>query len=137
MKATIRAKMGTHKEGIIRAISWTGDRVLAMIMIIVTTCWLTAGMNFIYVLSGLQSVPDDLYECSKLEGASCLQTVRHITLPCISPTLFFLLVINTINAFQIFTQVKLMTEGGSGGGTNVLAYSILRFKAEKKGVFYQ
>ena len=56
--------MGTHKEGIIRAISWTGDRVLAMIMIIVTTCWLTAGMNFIYVLSGLQSVPDDLYAVS-------------------------------------------------------------------------
>ena len=149
-----------------KQISWSGDRTLAMIMIIVTTCWLTAGMNFIYVLSGLQSVPDDLYECSKLEGASYLQTVRHITLPCISPTLFFLLVINTINAFQIFTQVKLMTEGGPGGGTNVLAYSIyesafvsnrwcyasamsivffiillaisiLQFRAEKKGVFYQ
>lgn len=149
-----------------RQISWSGNRIHAMIMIIITTCWLTAGMNFIYVLSGLQSVPDDLYECSKLEGAGYLQTVRHITLPCISPTLFFLLVINTINAFQIFTQVKLMTQGGPGGGTSVLAYSIyesafvsnrwgfasaqsivffvillcisiLQFKAEKKGVFYQ
>ena len=147
-------------------ISWTGSRGLAMVMIIVTTCWLTAGMNFIYVLSGLQSVPDELYECSRLEGADYLQTVRHITLPCISPTLFFLLIINTINAFQIFTQVKLMTEGGPGGGTSVLAYSIyesafvsnrwgyasaesivffviwlvisiLQFKAEKKGVFYR
>ncbi len=149
-----------------RQISWTGSRGLAMVMIIVTTCWLTAGMNFIYVLSGLQSVPDELYECSRLEGADYLQTVRHITLPCISPTLFFLLIINTINAFQIFTQVKLMTEGGPGGGTSVLAYSIyesafvsnrwgyasaesivffailliisiLQFKAEKKGVFYR
>lgn len=149
-----------------KPISWSGDRMHAMLMIIITTCWLTAGMNFIYVLSGLQSVPDELYECSRLEGASYLQTVRHITLPCISPTLFFLLVINTINAFQIFTQVKLMTKGGPGGGTSVLAYSIyesafvsnrwgyasaqsivffvillvisiIQFKAEKKGVFYQ
>ena len=92
--------------------------------------------------------------------------MRHITLPCISPTLFFLLVINTVNAFQIFTQVKLMTKGGPGGSTSVMAYSIyesafvsnrwgyasaqsivffvilliisiIQFKAEKKGVFYQ
>lgn len=147
-------------------ISWTGDRLHAMLMIIITTCWLTAGMNFIYVLSGLQSVPEELYECSKLEGASYLQTVWHITLPCISPTLFFLLIIDTINAFQIFTQVKLMTAGGPGGSTSVLAYSIyesafisnrwgyasaqsmvffvillgislFQFRAEKKGVFYQ
>lgn len=149
-----------------KPISWSGNRMHAMLMIIITTCWLTAGMNFIYVLSGLQSVPDELYECSRLEGASYSQTVRHITLPCISPTLFFLLVINTINVFQIFTQVKLMTKGGPGGGTSVLAYSIyesafvsnrwgyasaqsivffvillvisiIQFKAEKKGVFYQ
>ena len=82
------------------------------------------------------------------------------------PTLFFLLVINTVNAFQIFTQVKLMTKGGPGGSTSVMAYSIyesafvstrwgyacaqsivffvilliisiIQFKAEKKGVFYQ
>lgn len=149
-----------------REISWTGDRLHAMLMIIVTTCWLTAGMNFIYVLSGLQSVPDELYECAKLEGAGYFQTVWNITLPCISPTLFFLLIINTINAFQIFTQVKLMTSGGPGGSTSVLAYSIyesafisnrwgyasaqsivffaillvislLQFRVEKKGVFYQ
>ena len=149
-----------------KPISWSGDRIHAMLMIIITTCWLTAGMNFIYVLSGLQSVPDELYECSRLEGAGYLQTVRHITLPCISPTLFFLLVINPVNAFQIFTQVKLMTKGGPGGSTSVMAYSIyesafvsnrwgyasaqsivffvilliisiIQFKAEKKGVFYQ
>lgn len=149
-----------------KQISWTGDRMHAMFMIIITTCWLTAGVNFIYVLSGLQSVPDELYECCRLEGAGYLQTVWHITLPCISPTLFFLLIINTINAFQIFTQVKLMTEGGPGGSTSVLAYSIydsafisnrwgyasaqsivffaillvislIQFRLEKKGVFYQ
>lgn len=149
-----------------RQISWTGSRFYAIIMIIVTTCWLTAGMNFIYALSGLQSVPDDLYESSKLEGAGYWQTVWHITLPLVTPTMFFLLVINTINAFQIFTQVKMMTEGGPGGGTTVLAYSIyesafisnrwgnacaqslvffvillimsgIQFRLEKKGVFYQ
>lgn len=89
-----------------KTISWGGSKAYAMLMIIITTCWLTAGMNFIYVLSGLQSVPDELYESSRLDGAGYLQTILHITLPCISPTLFFLLIINTINAFQIFTQVN-------------------------------
>lgn len=149
-----------------RQISWTGSRGSAMVMILVTTCWLTAGMNFIYTLSGLQSVPDELYECSRLEGSNYWQTVRYITLPLVTPTMFFLLIINTINAFQIFTQVKMMTEGGPGGGTTVLAYSIyesafisnrwgnacaqslvlfvillimsaIQFRVEKKGVFYQ
>ena len=65
-----------------------------------------------------------MYECSRLEGSNYWQTVRYITLPLVTPTMFFLLIINTINAFQIFTQVKMMTEGGPGGGTTVLAYSI-------------
>lgn len=149
-----------------KQINWPGDKFHAMLMIIITTCWLTAGMNFVYVLSGLQSVPNELYESCRIDGAGFLQTVRHITLPFISPTLFFLLIINTINAFQTFTQVRLMTEGGPGGSTTVLAYSIyesafisnrwgnasaqsivffvllmiislIQFRLEKKGVFYQ
>lgn len=149
-----------------RQINWAGNTTNAMVMIVVTTCWLTAGMNFIYVLSGLQGVSDELYECSRLEGANYIQTLLHITLPTISPTLFYLLIINTINAFQTFTQINLMTEGGPGGSTSVLAYSIYesafisnrwgnacaqsiiffvillvisiaQFRLEKKGVFYQ
>ncbi|HIS25614.1 MAG TPA: sugar ABC transporter permease [Candidatus Pullilachnospira intestinigallinarum] len=149
-----------------RHVDWIGDANNALLMIVITTCWLTAGMNFVYAISGLQSVPDELYECSRLEGAGYLQTLCHITLPMISPTLFYLLIINTINAFQTFTQIRLMTQGGPGGSTHVLAYSIydsafisnrwgnacaqsvifflillvisvLQFRFERKGVFYQ
>lgn len=149
-----------------KQVDWIGNETNAFFMIVITTCWLTAGMNFIYAISGLQGVPEELYECSRLEGANYFQTIRHITLPMISPTLFYLLIINTVNAFQTFTQIKLMTQGGPGGSTHVLAYSIydaafvsnrwgnacaqsvifflillgisiIQFRLEKKGVFYQ
>lgn len=147
-------------------INWLSDAKMSMNMIIIATCWMTLGMNFIYTYSGLQSVSDDLYESASIEGAGYLKSIWHITLPSITPTLFFLMIINTISAFQTFTQVKLMTAGGPGNATNVLAYSIYReaflrnrwgyacaqsivfliilltisftqFKIEKKGVFYQ
>lgn len=147
-------------------IAWLSDSKMALNMIVITTCWLTMGMNFIYAYSGLQMVSDELYESASIEGADYFRMLWHITLPSISPTLFFLIVTNTISAFQTFTQVKLMTEGGPGNSTNVLSYaiyksaflsnrwgyacamsivfmlillliSLIQFKAEKKGVFYQ
>jgi sn-glycerol 3-phosphate transport system permease protein len=149
-----------------RQYNWLGDKNLALIMIAITTVWLTLGMNFIYAFSGLQGVSRELYESAAIEGAGFFRILWHITLPCISPTLFFLLVTNTIGAFQTFTQVNLMTAGGPGRSTFVLAYSIYReaflnnrwgyacaqsivfllilllvsicqFRLEKNGVFYQ
>jgi sn-glycerol 3-phosphate transport system permease protein len=146
--------------------NWMGDKNLALIMIAIVTIWLTLGMNFIYAFSGLQGVPRELYESAAIEGAGFFRTFWHVTFPCISPTLFFLLVTNTIGAFQTFTQVNLMTAGGPGRATFVLAYSIYReaflnnrwgyacaqsivfllillvvsicqFRLEKNGVFYQ
>jgi sn-glycerol 3-phosphate transport system permease protein len=81
-------------------------------------------MNFIYAFSGLQGVSRELYESAAIEGAGSFCVLWHITLPCISPTLFFLLITNTIGAFQAFAQVNLMTAGGPGRATFVLAYSI-------------
>lgn len=147
-------------------IAWLSDAKMALNMIVITTAWLTMGMNFIYAYSGLQTVSDDLYESASIEGAGYMKMIWHITIPSISPTLFFLLITNTISAFQTFTQVKLMTEGGPGSATNVLAYaiykaaflsnrwgyacamsivfmgillviSLIQFGVEKKGVFYQ
>ena len=106
--------------------NWLGNGNLALVMIAVTTVWLTMGTNFLYSYSGLQGVPGELYESASIEGANYLQTIWHITLPSISPTLFFLLVINTIGAFQTFTLVNVMTGGGPGVSTRVLAYTIYR-----------
>ena len=82
------------------------------------------GLNFIYVTAALQSVPMDLYESASLEGAGFFDKHRHITIPCISPTLFFLLIINVINAVQAYAQVKMMTQGGPANSTNVIVYEI-------------
>jgi sn-glycerol 3-phosphate transport system permease protein len=84
------------------------------------------GTNFIYSYSGLQAIPSELYESASIEGANFFQTLWHITLPSMSPTLFFLLVTNTIGAFQTFTLVNVMTAGGPGTSTRVLAYTIYR-----------
>lgn len=147
-------------------INWLGNGDSALLMVAAATWWLTMGTNFIYAYSGLQAIPYDLYECSAIEGANYFQTLWHITLPSMSPTLFFLLITDTIGAFQTFTQVKLMTLGGPANKTSVLSYSIykeaflnnrwgyasaqsvvflvilltisiLQFRIEKKGVFYQ
>ena len=149
-----------------RQINWLSNGPMALNMIVIVTCWLTMGVNFIYTYSGLQSVPSDLYESAAIDGASYFKMVRHITLPQITPTLFFLMITNTIGAFQTFTQVKLMTQGGPGDSTEVFAYaiykaaflsnrwgyacaqsivfllillsiSLIQFRFEKKGVFYQ
>jgi sn-glycerol 3-phosphate transport system permease protein len=107
-------------------LNWSGNGTLALIMIAITTVWLTMGTNFLYAYSGLQGIPSELYESASIEGANFFQTLWHITLPSISPTLFFLLIINTIGAFQTFTLVNVMTAGGPGTSTRVLAYTIYR-----------
>ena len=81
-------------------------------------------MNFIYLTAALQSVPTELYESVELDGANFVQKHRHITIPCISPTLFFLLIINVINSLQAYAQFKMLTQGGPAGSTNVIVYEI-------------
>jgi sn-glycerol 3-phosphate transport system permease protein len=169
--ATIWAVLFNPATGLVNYIfnvqlNWLGNGRLALTMIALTTVWLTMGTNFLYSYSGLQGIPAELYESASIEGANFFQTLWSITLPSISPTLFFLLVINTIGAFQTFTQVNVMTGGGPGTSTRVLAYTIYReafwntrwgyacaqsivfmlillaislvqFRIEKKGVYYQ
>ena len=104
-------------------IGWLTDPKYALIVTIVTV-WMNIGLNFIFLTAALQSVPTDLYESAALEGAGFFAKHRHITIPCISPTLFFLLIINVINALQAYAQVKMMTQGGPANSTNVIVYEI-------------
>ena len=78
------------------------------------------------LLSGLQGIPEDLYESARIDGASSGRTFLSITLPLLSPTLFFVVVISTISAFQSFAQIHILTRGGPVGSTNVVVYSIYR-----------
>lgn len=107
-------------------IGWLIDPKWALYSVAIVTIWLNIGINFIFIIAALQSIPSDLYESAAIDGASFFRKHISITIPSISPTLFFLLIINIINSFQTFGQINLMTTGGPGESTNLLVYSIYR-----------
>ncbi len=103
---------------------WLIQPTTAIIAVSITTIWLTLGTNIIVLLAGLQSVPEEIYEAARLDGARGLRMFTRITVPMVSPSLFFLLVVDTIGVLQAFTQIHLLTRGGPVDATNVLVYSI-------------
>lgn len=108
------------------SIGWVTDPNWALISISMTTIWMHLGFNFIILLGGLQSIPEDLYESARIDGAGYFQQLRKITIPLLSPTLFFVIVVGVINSFQSFGQIDIMTKGGPAGATNLIVYSIYR-----------
>jgi sn-glycerol 3-phosphate transport system permease protein len=112
------------------------DPTLALVAVSVTTIWQNLGLSFILMSAGLQSVPDELYEAAEVDGANARARFWHVTLPMLSPTLFFAAVVGGILAFQAFGQIDLLTEGGPNNATNVLVYSIYRdvFQSGNSGV---
>lgn len=105
-------------------IGWLTDPNWALFSVTIVSVWMNVGMNFIYLTAALQSVPPELYECAAIEGAGFFSKHKDITIPCISPTLFFLLIINVINSLQAYAQFKMMTQGGPANSTNVIVYEI-------------
>jgi sn-glycerol 3-phosphate transport system permease protein len=98
----------------------------ALPAVAVITVWQTLGLTFILMSAGLQAVPDDLLEAARVDGAGAWSRFWRITLPLLSPTIFFAIVIGTIFAFQTFGQIDLLTQGGPLNKTNVLTYYIFR-----------
>jgi len=103
---------------------WLIQPTTAVIAVAITTIWLTLGTNIIVLLAGLQGVPEEIYEAARLDGARGLRMFTGITIPMVSPSLFFLLVVDTIAVLQAFTQIHLLTRGGPVDATRVLVYSI-------------
>lgn len=107
-------------------INWLYDTKTAMIALIMVSAWKLAGYNMVIFLSGFSAINPNLYEASKIDGANAVQTFFRITLPMLSPTIFFVLVITTISSFQVFDLIYLMTQGGPMDSTNVLVYWIYK-----------
>jgi sn-glycerol 3-phosphate transport system permease protein len=98
---------------------------VALTAVAVTTIWQNLGLSFILMSAGLQSVPDELQEAAEIDGAGAWSRFRHVTLPLLSPTIFFAFVVGSIFAFQTFGQIDLLTpRGGPLKSTNVLTYFI-------------
>ena len=107
-------------------INWLYDTKTAMLALIIVSAWKLIGYNMVIFLSGFSSLNPNLYEASKIDGANEIQTFFKITLPLLSPTIFFVLVITTISSFQVFDLIYLMTQGGPMNSTNVLVYWIYK-----------
>lgn len=100
------------------------DPGTALYGVAATTIWQNLGLTFIVVTAGLQSIPDELREAAELDGMGPFRRFFEVTLPLISPTLLFGVVVLTTVAFQSFGQIDLLTQGGPLDRTNVLVYSV-------------
>lgn len=107
-------------------IPWLISPDWALLSISLMTVWMNLGFNYIILSSGMQGIPDELYESAKIDGAGAATTFRVITMPLLSPTLFFVLVVSIISAFQSFGQINILTSGGPTNSTSVFVYSIYR-----------
>jgi multiple sugar transport system permease protein len=99
---------------------WLRNPSLALPTIILISIWQGVGFQMVVYLAGLQSIPEELYEASRIDGASAWQQFIHVTFPCLRNTHIFVLVTTTILAFKLFTQVEVLTQGGPRGGTNTV-----------------
>ncbi len=106
--------------------NWFADRTWALVAVIVATTWRQLGFNVIVALAGVQNIDESYYDAAKVDGANAWQRIRHITLPLLSPTLFFLLIINVIYSFQAFGEIDVLTQGGPGRATTTMVYAIYR-----------
>ena len=107
-------------------INWLYDTHCAMPALIIVSVWKLIGYNMIIFLSALTSVNNSLYEAAKIDGANSFQIFKNVTIPVLSPTIFFVVIITAISSFQVFDLIYLMTQGGPLDSTNVLVYAIYK-----------
>ncbi|MCD7780614.1 MAG: sugar ABC transporter permease [Candidatus Gastranaerophilales bacterium] len=103
-------------------IQWLYDKTYAMFVIIFVSVWKLTGYNMIIFLSGFSSLNPHVYESAKIDGANGIKTFLNITIPLMSPVIFFVLLITTISSFQVFDLIYLMTQGEPENSTNILVY---------------
>ncbi len=97
----------------------------ALFMVVMASAWKQISYNFVFFIAGMQAIPGSLIEAAAMDGASPFRRFWKITLPLLSPTLFFVTVMNIIYSFfETFGVIHMMTQGGPGGATNILVYKV-------------
>ncbi|TBL75762.1 carbohydrate ABC transporter permease [Paenibacillus thalictri] len=112
---------------------WLQSSQTAMISIIIVSVWHGIGYYTLIIVAALQGISPSIYEAAALDNASKFKVFYKITLPLISPQLFFILIIMTIGSFKVFDTVKIMTGGGPNGATTTLVYYIYEFRSNSIG----
>lgn len=106
--------------------AWLSSTVLVLPSVAIVSIWQYTGYNMLFFLSGLQGIPDYLYEAAAIDGASPVRTFFQVTLPLLNPIMFFVLVTDIIGSFQIFDVIYAMTQGGPGEASLAFNYDIYR-----------
>ena len=157
--------IGLSKIGI-RGPAWLQDPHTALASLIIMSLWGIGGSRMLIFLAGLQGISEELYEAAALDGAKGWATFWHVTLPMLTPTIFFNLVLGIVGSFQVFTSAYIMTNGGPNNATMMyvlylydnafryfkigkasamawilfailLVFTIVQFKQASKWVYYQ
>ena len=107
-------------------VPWLTDTRYALLAVAIPRIWLQSGFATVLLLAGMQGISEEYYEAAKIDGAGFWHSWRHITVPLLTPSLFFLLVVTSLNAFQTFTEVNVLTKGGPVDSTQVVVHEIYR-----------
>ncbi len=136
-------KMLLNDQGIVNAAlsffglnghAWLADPSTALYAVILVSVWQGLGFEAVVFLAALQSIPHELYDAARVDGADAWRRFRHVTLPGLRPTLLFVFVIGIIGSFQVFDQVFVMTQGGPVDSTETIVYYLInRFQALELG----
>lgn len=110
---------------------WLSSRDSALASVAIVTVWKSLGYTMIFYASALERVSKQLYEAASIDGANGWKRFIHITLPCISPTTFFLMVMMMISSLQAYDQIQILTQGGPAGSTRTLLYLYYQTAFEK------
>ena len=107
-------------------VSWLGEGTAALMSLIIVDIWQWTPFTTLILLAGLDSLSHEPFEAAYVEGATRLQTLRYLTLPMLTPVITIALMFRTLDAFKTFDIVYIITRGGPGAATNVMAYNIWR-----------
>ena len=103
---------------------WLSDPKIALFTVAIVQVWKMSGYYMILFLAGLQQIPENLHEAAIIDGASRRKVFTRITLPLLSPTTFFILIVGIIDSFKNFELIYVMTKGGPQNATNTLVYDV-------------
>jgi ABC-type sugar transport system permease subunit len=125
-----------HYTGYDNIIYWLTDPKLAMFSVITMTLWQDLGYNVLLISTGLLGIPQMFFEAARCDGANEWQVILSVKLPLLARTFFFVSIMTVISYFQMFTQARVMTNGGPSGATEVIALAIYRSAFENNRMGY-
>jgi multiple sugar transport system permease protein len=133
---SINKLLSLFSLGAVGPVDWLGDRATAMPAIALMSAWQGAGFQMLIFLAGLQGISQELYDAARIDGATAWQRFCNVTIPGLRQTIAFVLVVTTIAALGLFTQVDVMTQGGPQNGTSTVMFHAIQRGVREENIAY-